>query len=302
VIALALLCALAQSAGEGAELVGVVTGARWEVSAARVEAGEPFEATLVVEHRRGETVEVDFAPLEADAGWLLLGPPERVHGEPQRLAGTAARWSARLAAFEPGERELPLPRVTLADAGGAREELAVRGASVDVAGALAPGEDAPRPPRGFRPADVERAGWPWPWLTAAAALLPVLAALAWLALRRRAPPPAPATARERLERLGQRDLDAPAQVRELHYELTALVREELDRRAGASRAALTDEEWLAAAAASLPVEAAAELAALLRASAEVKYGAHQPTPWAVRETLERARRVLAAGESAKAAA
>jgi hypothetical protein len=304
-IALALVLALAQAdGGDGLALVagGGASGARWELSAARVQAGEPFDATLVVEHEAGAKVEIDAAALAADVAWLELEPARAIPPqEPTGLDPATSRWRVSLACLEPGSRELPALALAVVGPLGERRALQPASATVEVEGVLAPDEDAPRPALGFRPLEPERAGSILPWLLAAA-LVPALAAAAWLATRRRPPPAAPPTALERLERLGARDLESPAAVRELHYELTALVREELDRRQGQSRGALTDAEWLSSAGATLAPESARELSELLRASEAVKYGLHQPTHWAVRETLERARKLLAAGEPAKAAA
>ena len=84
-------------------------------------------------------------------------------------------------------------------------------------------------------------------------------------------------------------------VREVHYELARLLREVFDARHGIARTALTDEEWLQSVAASFTPEHLSELAEILRVSAEVKYGAAQPTQWAVRETIQRARKVAGTG-------
>jgi hypothetical protein len=117
----------------------------------------------------------------------------------------------------------------------------------------------------------------------------------WLVKRKRVKPAPQPSRLELIEALAQRDVEQPVVVREVHYELARLLREVFDSRHGIARTALTDEEWLRAVAASFTPEHLSELAEVLRVSAEVKYGAAQPTQWAVRETIQRARKVASTG-------
>jgi hypothetical protein len=203
------------------------------------------------------------------------------------------RWT--VVALEPAAEALPELLAVFSD--GALEAPYVVAGGIEVQAALSPGEDAPRPARGFR-GGAPRAEAPrwWPWALAAA--LAVVAA-GWLLWRRRrrtrraAAPVAAPTPLERLAALDPRTLDA-AGVQAAYFAITAALREAFDRRLGAERAGLTDAEWLAAAQASGKLaEADLDLLSdLLRSSAAVKYGGAQPTHWALQETLERARALL----------
>jgi hypothetical protein len=168
---------------------------------------------------------------------------------------------------------------------------------VRVAGVLAPDEDAPRPLRGFPegfagPLEAARDGRALPWVLGGLALV-VLAAVGALAWRRRRRVPAPApTPLERLRALEE----ARAASGERCYELTRLLRAAGDERTRTPRAALTDEEWLAAVHASLeiPRGVVTQLEAVFARAARVKYAGEAPTDWALQETFAAARGALEA--------
>lgn len=267
---------------------------QWNFEARERAVGEALTAVLFVAHAPQERVECDFSALESDPSWLLAAAPQvrRVLRD-ERVAGTSI--TLELVSLEAGERALPAPALTLIEGAGGRRTLSAGEALARFASALAPGEDEPRPPLGFRPleAELER-GWS-AWQVAAAAGAGLAVALGAVAFARRKrgvgvkPPPTPL---ERLDALASRDAEQRESVRETCYELTALVRGAFDARDGAARSALTDAEWLAALAPSVEGGVRAELEALLRDASEVKYAGRHPTHWAVREMLERARKAL----------
>lgn len=258
----------------------------------RVEVGEPATITLVASHEAGRDVRV--GELALDDTWVLLethAPVALPDPDDDGRAVTRASWV--VASLEPGRRALPEIDVELGEARAPRR-AAVAVPELEVAGALAEGEDAPRPPRGFREVGpLPEPASPVPWLSGLGALVVGLAALAVVRRRRRAPRAAPApTPLERLAELERAPLASADDVRAVHFALTRLAREAVDARAHRERAGLTDDEWLAAARGDVPAERRPELERLLAAAAEVKYGGGAPTEWAVRELLQDARRVL----------
>jgi len=302
VIAALILSLLASAAPAQSPLVDARTAtseaaaapdAQWSVAASEREVGEPFDATLVVRHAADERVEVDEDALAGDASWVELAPGRlsAVHAEGAARV-TQIVWS--LASLEPGERDLPIPIVWRVGADGARRPVSVAAQSSRFVGVLGEAEDEPRAPLGFRPLEpeLESSNATAAYLGGAVALL--LGVLAWTFLRRRKREPtvAPPSALEQLSQLAERDLESREAVRDAYYRLTMLLRREVDARANSQRTALTDAEWIAAAANELPAEAARELAAVLRDAEGVKYGGAHPTHWAARESLAQARRVL----------
>ncbi|MCC7012205.1 MAG: hypothetical protein IT454_06580 [Planctomycetes bacterium] len=287
----ALAWALLQSAVEPANAVAEGAHARWELARAQAEVGEPLALTLIVEHAPDARVELGLEALEVDTSWIADGPPSL---QADTLA-TQTRYTWALASLEAGERTLPEVQLAVEAANGRKQAVAFAPTQVTFSAALGSGEDQPRPAREFRPVEPEQAQSRLPWVIAASAVLALAAALATWLLRRRRPQAAPPpSALERVEALATRDLDSPEVVRELHYELTALVRAEFDARASLARDWATDDEWLASVSPTLDETTAARLRAILSSSRDVKYGAAQPTAWAVRETLAEAREVLRA--------
>jgi len=268
--------------------------AQWNFEVRERAVGEALTAVLFVAHAPQERVECDFSALESDPTWLLAAPAQvrRVLRD-ERVVGTGI--TLELVSLEAGERVLPAPSLTLVGGPGGRRTLAADEPVARFASVLAPGEDEPRPPLGFRPLEAEpEPAWS-AWQVAAAVGGGLALAIGAFALIRRkggagaTPPP---TALERLDALAARDAEQRESVRETCYELTSLVRSAFDAREGAARTALTDAEWLAALAPSVESGVRAELEALLRDASEVKYAGRHPTHWAVREMLERARKTL----------
>jgi len=277
---------LALFAQEGAESVA---RARWDISAAQAGVGEGVAAVLVVEHPPGARARLAPDWADSDSSWLELAPARL----DARSSANETRWKIELASLEAGERDLPQPPVEIELPGGAKATVEHEARALRFEPALFDGEDAPREPRDFRPAGPEETATSWTWLAAGAVAIALVgAACGWLLRARRKPAEPPPSAAARLAELGTRKLEDPAIVRELYYDLSRLVRSELDARSGVRRDAWTDEEWLAGVRDSLAPEAATALAELLMSCRGAKYAAARPTEWAVREDLARAARVL----------
>lgn len=273
---------------------------RWELAAASVGVGEGVEALLVVEHAAGARARLSPDWSDNDYSWLELSPARLDVGSSR----TETRWRVELASLEAGERELPQPAVEVDLPGGTKATLEYAPRSLRFQPALFEGEDAPREPRDFRAAESEDSAAHWTWYVAGGLALALAgAACGWLLRSRRKPVELPPSATARLAELGTRRLDDSAVVRELYYDLSLLVRGELDARAGVRREACTDEEWLASARKMLAPEVATTLEQLLLSCRGAKYAAARPTEWAVREDLTRAAQVLdGAGGGARGAA
>jgi hypothetical protein len=277
-----------------------IAHARFEFTPREAEVGEPVELALIVPHKKGERVDVDASAFDKDLAWAVLEGPTRsteVEGENATL-----RMVWKVAALEPGQAHPPELDVRIARGAPTTEPELIANAELAVRGVLGANEDAPRDVKGFREIQPEpSAPWWQTWLPAGIALVLVSGAIGWWLARRRRPQPVAApTTLERLDALAQRDLEQSESVRDLHFELARTLREHFDGGQGVARRALTDEEWLRSVAAGMTPERLTELGEVLRTSELVKYGAVQPTQWAVRETLERARKVASFGVSSVA--
>ena len=291
----------AQGTLEGAapEVHGTLTAAPGSA-----EVGEPVVLELTLVHAANTKVRLSADALRADESWVHLGwhgaQAELVSwteidaNDPSR-ATTRARW--KICSLEPGSRELPQVEIKIG-ADGIAQMIAAGEARLEVRGVLADGEDAPRPPKEFRPVPGEPVSASWPWIVGVGL---AVVALALLALRR---PKAKAAAQprptplQRLQALEMRELDRPETVQEVFYELTHSVRVALDLRAARDRSGLTDVEWVASAGAELAPESRSALEELFSECAEVKYGTARPTQWAVRDALAKARAIVSAQELA----
>lgn len=267
--------------------------ARWLCEPGSVEVGEPFRLVLEVEHPAAWSgAELVAGTPEPDESWAILGSAETV-SEPADDGSVRTRRTWRMVSLEPGVRGLGamLAAVKLPER---LTRIEVGSAHVSVRGVLAEGEDEPRQmrqfPEGFGEFD-ESAGSRW--LLPALGLL-ALAAVGGLVLWRLRKRPRSATAAPLgpLERLGE--LERASQGtggREECYGLTRLLREVGDGLRARERGGLTDEEWLAEVKASfdVPRGAVEALEEVFARTTRVKYGAEQPTPWAMQETFARAR-------------
>lgn len=273
------------------------TQAKIESAATSVQIGEPFEVTVIVEHETTSTVKWPD-PNALPPGFALvadLGLRHDIDPAHRDVTVSRARW--RVMALEGGALEFPALDVGVTG-GGVDQVLRATGPKLDVAHALAEGEDAPRPPRGFRDApDVRTASARITWVVAGlVGTLLVFVGLK-LARRRKQPPMVPApTAAARLAELERQAQAEPERAREHVFALTALVRGAIDASVGESRVALSDEDWIRTVSSDARVpQASRDGAARLLADAErVKYAGETPTVFAVRDVLAKAQSALAA--------
>ena len=269
---------------------------------AAVEVGEPFPVVLELVHPADTGgVALSAGELTLDDSWVLLD----TRLEPAVVEGDAAsgrrvtRRVFEVVSLEPGERTLTLAGLSPLAEGDAEEEQV----TVSVTGVLAADEDAPRPLRGFPPAfgegrKVSTSLPPWAWALGGAMVLSA-GVLGWF-LRRR---PGPATKADapvdplaRLALLEAEETKDLAGLRARHFALSRLLREATDAKIRGDRTGCTDEEWLALVATSLsPTNGGgASLEAALAGCARVKYAGELPSPFAVQETFDHARRALEA--------
>jgi hypothetical protein len=279
----------------GLGLLGAEGSATWRCEPASVEVGQPFELVLELQHDPAAPALnlFDGAP-QLDDSWVVLGRHDLVEVE-RGADGVISRVAWSLASLEPGERDLTGALATVAF-GPAVGAIHVGGAHVEVAGVLAEGEDAPRGLRLFPPGfldgqgDGANDGAP-AWL--AFLIVPPVLFAAWVLARRRRIPAssAPPGDLERLDELA-RGLSEQGATSGC-YGLTRLLREAADR-GGASRAGLTDDEWLAAvrAARAVPAPALEGLERVFARSERVKYGGERVTAWALEELFAEARSAL----------
>lgn len=254
----------------------------WRVEPTDVQLGQPITCTLEVPHGGGATLE---APeLELDYGWAVIAGPE------EQVLGWGTRFSWSLLALEAGARELPGVELQL----GGGERTLVPPASVQVAGALAAGEDAPRSLPGFRSVE-ERTSQVRPRHLFWIALALGLCVLTGLALRRRTSKPRAREEPSELERFQglEPSLELP-----LAIQLAELLRAAAERRANLDEPleGLTDEEWVAALTrlGALDGEASTELDALLSVCRDIKFAGARPTRFAIEELLTRSEALLGA--------
>lgn len=257
------------------------------------EIGQPLFLSCELVHPSEARLRVDELQ---DLGelWLLL-EERRVRTRPIEgrpgFSMTEARWS--LCALDVGEHEL-LAGSADYEWEGIPRRVEACSVSVLVNGALAEGEDAPRPTIGFRepPPETEPPTQIFYLLLAFFAV--GAAGLTWglTRRRRRPPPPAPPGPRERLAALRADDEEG---LPELYYTLSGAVREAIDRRCGQNLAACTDEEWVERISASevLSTEELDRATELLRGCERVKYGAELPTRWAAAEAIDEALGIVA---------
>jgi len=262
------------------------------VSGERFEIGQPIRCEVSLESLEGGSEALSLGGLEPGLAWIVAEEPA-IH----QSADGARSLSWTVFALEPDPGPLPLPSL---ESDG--QPVALTAPSVAVASALAPGEDAPRPARGFYISELTLMDAPSLSLLLGVALalsllfcLTIsLALIVWFVLRRSDPRRAgPETLAERFARLGRTiDGDDPL-VGDWHGELAQLLRV----AHGDEQSGWSDEEWVERA--ELSAETRDELRALFDVCAAVRYGGARPTRFAVEETFERARALVAgAGEVA----
>lgn len=256
------------------------------VSSAEVQIGEPIVCTVELDLVDGAQPTLSEEEMEPGRGWIVLDPPKL-----RRTEGGANVLTWTVLALEPEPGALPRPVLLREDAA-----LELVTPHITVAPALAEGEDAPRPARGFHvppPAVSLSSTKVWLFALLGAALLSLVA---WIMVKRRRRPelalePSPA---ERLASLGPATEGGGPEFVAWHGELTRILRSAYsDDQAGWS-----DEEWVERA--DLTQAQRAELREVLTSCAAVKYGGARPTSFAVEETLERARELVCQAEEVAA--
>ncbi|MDZ4772705.1 MAG: hypothetical protein SGI72_06165 [Planctomycetota bacterium] len=273
------------------------TSARIEIGADRVQIGEPFEITFVVEHDTGASVKLpETSVLPRNFAFIEdLGLRREINARDPNTTTTRARW--RVMALEGGELELSGLDIGV-DASGATQMLHAAGPKLTVEHALKDGEDAPRPARGFRDAPiVHTATAKLTWIgIGLAALVGLFVARRWMRRKKVAPvAPVPVPV-EQLRALEQRVNTEPERSREHVFALTSLLRRAIDAHTTENRAALNDEDWIGAIAADPRVPTTSrDIAKSLLADAEsVKYAGETPSILRVRDQLARANEALLA--------
>ena len=253
------------------------------ISKGEVQIGEAVHCTVDLSDLKGAEPVIAEEAFDPGSSWVVVTPPVI-----ERTAGGRAVLSWSLFALEPEAGALPVPLLTLSG-----ESIDLVAPVIDVAGALAEGEDAPRPARGFHSPDMDsEASGDGPWLLIAGGL----AVLAFWSLRRR---PAKQTELElsfssQLEQL-RSEMDGDAlRVAALHRELTHLLRAAY----GDDSSGWSDEEWIERA--ELSESQRADLRGVFSSCAEVKYGGARPTRFAVEETLQRAQALISQSEEVAA--
>ena len=272
------------------------------------EVGEPVELLVEVTHDPRTPFLWGRLQPELDPSWVLFD--SRPDWSTKDAQGRAvSRHVYRIASLEPGPRRAPEAfREALEGTGTVLYGLEP---ILDVGGLLAESEDAPRPLRGYPEGfGVDGAGETdaqgrGPLLTVLVGGFLAVGVAVWLALRagKRRPRVAPEpTPRERLATLLAADAasrqtggsPSPEALAQQVYAVSHVVRDAADRRLGAERPGLTDEEWLAAVTTDVRLDGnlRGELETLFARFQEVKYAGVRPSSWAMDETFDVASRVV----------
>ena len=255
------------------------------ISGGEVQIGEVIHCTVDLSDLQGAVPVLAEQALDPGSSWVVLSDPVI-----ERSAGGQTTLSWSLFALEPEAGTLPSPLIL---SSGEPVNLVVP--QIIVAAALADGEDAPRPARGFHSleADSEASGsGPWSLFVGC---LAALALVLWGLRRRHAPETElELSLSSRLEQLRSEMHGDATRVAALHRELPHILRTAY----GDASSGWSDEEWVERA--ELSESQRADLRGVFSACAEVKYGGALPTGFAVEETIERARALLSQSEEVAA--
>lgn len=280
--------------------LGADVVAQLHAEPAEVEVGEPCRLVLEVEHPAGATVKLPASDLVLDDSWVLLEPRRMSWPSATR---TVASWSCL--SLDAGDRTLPALQIDVGDASGVRK-VDVEAARLMVKSALASGEDAPRPMRGFRAPPESAAGRRGRQVLLGAAALALLAAAYFLRrrLRRKAEPVRAPTALDRLTALRRTAAEDESASRRVVYGLCRLLRGTVDEFLREDRAALVDADWSARIEPDerVPLGVRRSVARILHDSERIKYALHAPTRFALEEMLAAAQTALEALAAAPAPA
>jgi hypothetical protein len=273
--------------------------------------GEPMTWLLAVEHPAGTQVELPepdplatLPELERLSWAVVDGPATETRPTQDGRRRTSFRWT--VLSLEGGKRVLPTLEVRTQNGAGAFSDTP----SVDIWTELAEGEDAPRELAPLVPLSAQV-----PVLRPLhlGAIVVILLA-AWILVarwrrrraREREPQPVVVDARALIDALAlrlQREAAGDAEaLREVGFELTRLLRGEIEEKLELELAATNDDEWLArgrTAVATAGPEGGArasdlldELERWLHELEAVKYAGESATPFRAQELVQRAKSML----------
>ena len=286
--ATALLAAIVSSAAPSLAAQEVATRLAPANGSASVLVGEPVVWRIVAD---GTSIsdKVQLGP-----EWALLETTELEVAPGAQGARCAREW--RLMPLSGGELFTPEVAVTMADGSVAMAPSE----RIEVSAALPEDAEGPLPTRGMGTAPDRRVGDPRPAIYALFGLLALVAASLLIGRKKRrpdggdsaeAPPMTPRQSIDALE--GPSGLAATP--RETMAALGPLFRRAIDvsvdPKTRVRRAALTDDDW----ASEVEGQGGADAAALVRELSAIRYGGGEPTTFAAKDALTRARATLDAG-------
>lgn len=243
-----------------------------------VAVGEPVRWRLEIVGAPDTQFEIEER--EAPPLWVVLEKPE----QQQRPDGLSIEW--QLLALEAGEHTWPAPNIRWSQLGASGTVLC-ESTPLVVRAELGEQEDAPRELRQELPGPTPASSVFWPWVGAGAALLTLSAGALYFQRRSRRRVELPVlSAGEQAERWRSQVHAGELDARTSLFQLTRLVRQTLDARAGQDLAALTDEQWVEKA--QLQPEQRTALSAWLGALEAIKYAGSEPTRFALDEHFAQA--------------
>ena len=289
--ALVVLASLAPQAN-GVEATATLEPVDAEAGAAGVHIGQPLHFTITLKGNAAKGATLAEDDLELGYAWSVVdGPRDAVDASLPAVERAAVRLQWTLIALESGGATTPAVEFELV--GG--EALVAPPATIEVLPELGEGEDAPRPLLGFRDVEDRRLGDPRLVVAAAIGLLALpLLIVGFVRFRKRPRTSASAgsgfTPRQAIEAL-----DPAVDPRGAMSALGPLLRRALDETLGCDHSSLTDAEWVLGVEISdgLSEDDRRAAAQLLQELSAVRFGGGDPTSFAAKDALERARRLAA---------
>ncbi len=261
-------------------------------SGAGAQIGRPLHFTITLAGKGAAGAKLASDALELGYAWSVVdGPRDAVDLSLPAANRADVRLQWTIIALESGSAATPPVDFKLS--GG--EVVVVPAATIEILPELAEAEDAPRPLRGFRDVEDRRLGDPRLVLAAMALLLALPFLIIGFVRYRRRPRPGGATAHEVTPQQAIDALDAAGDPRGTMSALGPLLRRALDGTRGCDDASLTDAEWTAALQASEGFLEEDRRAAteLVHELSTVRFGGGDPTSFAAKDAVERARRLAA---------